>query len=118
MKKSVSNTQLTVWSLRIGLTFVFLYAGVSALQHPFAWIGFLPNFLTKVIAATTLIKIFAVYELVLAAWLVSGKWSKYSALLCTLTLAGITLANSGQLITTFRDVGLAFMALALFFADK
>lgn len=118
MKKSINTTNVTPWLLRAGLAVVFLYAGISSLQHPLEWVGFLPTFLTKAIAATTLIKVFAIYELVLAVWLISGKLLKYSALLCALTLAGIIVTNPSQLITTFRDVGLAFMALALFFAER
>jgi hypothetical protein len=118
MKKSINNTDVTSWLLRVGLALVFLYAGISSLQHPLDWVGFLPAFMTSAIAATTLIKFFAVYELCLALWLISGKQLKYSALLCALTLSGIVLTNPSQLITTFRDVGLAFMALALFFAEK
>jgi uncharacterized membrane protein YphA (DoxX/SURF4 family) len=118
VKKNLSNVNVTSWLLRIGLILVFLYAGVSSLQHPLVWVGFLPNFMTKAISGTTLIKIFAIYELVLAAWLISGKYLKYCALICTLTLAGIVFTNLSQLITTFRDIGLAFMALALFFTEK
>jgi hypothetical protein len=82
------------------------------------WVGFLPTFLTKAISGTTLIKIFAIYELILSAWLLSGKLLRYCALLCALTLAGIVITNPSQLITTFRDIGLAFMALSLFFIEK
>ena len=105
------------WLLRAGLAIVFLYAGIASLQHPLEWVGFLPAFLTAHIAATTLIKVFAVYELVLALWLISGKLIRYSALLCAVTLAGIVITNPSQLITTFRDIGLACMALALFFTE-
>jgi hypothetical protein len=118
MKKSINDSQITSWLLRVGLALVFLYAGVSSLQHPLDWVGFLPTFMTRTIAATTLIKIFAIYELVLVAWLISGKYVKYCALLCAFTLTGIVVTNTGQLITTFRDVGLAFMALGLFFAER
>lgn len=103
--------------LRLGLAAVFLYAGISSLQHPLEWVGFLPAFLTKAVAATTLLKAIAIYELGLVVWLISGKFLKYCALLCALTLAGIVISNPSQLITTFRDIGLAFMALALFFAE-
>lgn len=113
-----NNVAIASWVLRLGLAFVFLYAGISSLMHPLIWVGFLPTFLTKAITATTLIKIFAVYELALAVWLLSGKLLKYSALLCALTLAGIVTTNFGQLVTTFRDVGLTAMALALFFVEK
>lgn len=118
MKKNTSDTNVTSWLLRIGLAVVFLYAGISSLQHPLEWVAFLPTFLTKAVAGTTLIKVFAIYELVLAIWLISGKLLKYSALLCALTLAGIVITNPSQLITTFRDIGLAFMALALIFLDR
>jgi uncharacterized membrane protein YphA (DoxX/SURF4 family) len=118
MKKSINNINIASWLLRIGLAAVFLYAGISSLQHPLEWIGFLPTFMTKVVAATTPIKVFAIYELVLSIWLLSGKYLKYCALLCALTLTGIVVTNMSQLITTFRDVGLAFMALALFFVEK
>jgi uncharacterized membrane protein YphA (DoxX/SURF4 family) len=118
MKKSINNINIASWLLRIGLATVFLYAGISSLQHPLEWVGFLPTFMTKAVAATTLIKVFAIYELGLAAWLISGKFLRYGALLCALTLAGIVVTNPSQLITTFRDIGLAFMALALFFVEK
>jgi len=106
------------WLLRAGLAITFLYAGISSLQHPLEWVGFLPAFLTTHVAATTLIKVFAIYELALSLWLVSGKFIRYSALLCALTFAGIVITNTSQLITTFRDIGLTFMALALFFIDR
>ena len=118
MSKSISNTTIASWLLRIGLAVVFLYAAISSFQHPLEWVGFLPNFLAKAIAATTLIKVFAVYELLLVVWLMSGKLLKYSALLCAVTLAGIVVTNQSQLITTFRDIGLAFMAVALFFLEE
>jgi len=100
------------------LAIVFLYAGIASLQHPLDWIVFLPHFLTRVATGSVLIRVFAVYELGLAVWLLSGKLLKYSALLCACTLAGIIVTNPSQLITTFRDIGLTFMALALFFVEK
>ena len=117
MKNSKSNIQLATLILRTGLILVFAYAAVSSLQHPLEWIGFLPNFLTRLapFSATTLLKLFAVYELVLVAWLVSGKYVKYGALLCSATLLAIVLINTSQLITTFRDVGLACIGIALYF---
>ncbi|HTB48699.1 MAG TPA: DoxX family membrane protein [Verrucomicrobiae bacterium] len=117
MKKNIHNANITSWLLRIGLAVVFLYAGISSLQHPLEWVGFLPAFLTKIVTATTVIKVFAIYELVLVAWLISGRFLKYSALVCALTLCGIVITNPSQLITTFRDIGLACMAFALFFIE-
>jgi hypothetical protein len=114
--KKLQEIDFSSWSLRLGLVFVFLYAGVSSLQDPLVWASFLPGFMTRIVTGTTLVKFFAVYELLLVAWLVSGKRLRWCALLCTVTLAGIVFANLSQLLVTFRDVGLACMALALFFA--
>ena len=99
--------------LRIGLAFVFLYAGLGALMHPEEWIGFLPSMLTDHITAGTLLKITASFELVLAAWLLSGYYVRYAAAAAALMLAGIIIGNPHALLTTFRDVGLGFAALAL-----
>jgi hypothetical protein len=108
------QTRLAVWILTLGLVFVFGYAAISSLQNPEAWIGFLPNFMTKHVDAHTLLKIFAIYELILAAWLLSRRFARYCALLCAATLAGIVVCNPlGALLITFRDVGLAAMAFAL-----
>lgn len=118
MAKNNNNIKTVSMLLRVGLSFVFIYAGVSSLRHPLVWEGFLPTFLTNHLLPSMLIKIFAVYELLLGVWLISGTYLKYSALLCTLTLAGIIISNPGQLFTTFRDVGLAFMSLSLFFFER
>lgn len=114
-KKNIRPVSLL---LRLGLAFVFIYAAVSSLRQPLVWSVYLPDFLTQSISATLLIKIFAVYELALAAWLLADRYIKYAALLSALTLAGIVITNTGQSTTIFRDVGLAFMAAALFFEES
>ncbi|HET7059872.1 MAG TPA: DoxX family membrane protein [Candidatus Saccharimonadales bacterium] len=116
--KATNDLIMVSWLLRIGLAAVFLYAAVGALQHPLEWAGFLPSFLRAAMSPTTLVKLVAVYELALVAWLLSGKYVRYAALLCAVTLAGIIVTNPSQLIITFRDIGLLFMALALFFVGK
>jgi hypothetical protein len=60
-----------------------------------------------------LLKVFAVYEIVLALWILSGRWLRSAALLAAAALAGIVLAQPGDLIISFRDIGLALAALAL-----
>src|SRR5579872_7487517 len=114
-KKGMAQDKLRTWALRAGLAFVFLYAALSSLAHPVEWIGYLPTFLTSRFHGTILIRFFSVYELILTIWLVSGWYLRYVAILCFLTLVGIVLVNPTQLIITFRDIGLACMALALIF---
>ena len=77
----------------------------------------MPTFLTHILAAETLVKIFAVYEVLLVGWLLIGRYTRYAAVLCMLTLGGIVIMNPHALLITFRDIGLAIAALALFFAE-
>ena len=107
------TSRMVSWLLRIGLASAFLYAGYASLVNPSDWIGYLPSFLTGVIAAATLLKIIAVYELILAVWLLSGMYVRYAAVLAALTLGSIFAVNLNQLLITFRDVGLIFAAAAL-----
>ncbi len=108
-----NNPQLAAWLLRYGLAFVFAYAAISSLLHPFEWIGYMPGYLTGLVSATALLKIFALIELGLAAWLIIGRYVRWAALFAALMLAGIVIASPSQLIVTFRDIGLIAMALAL-----
>jgi len=99
--------------LRIGLAAVFLYAAVSMYRLPNDWTAYFPSFLGNTISLVTLVKVVAVYELILAGWLASGKYLKFVGLLSALTFGGIIIFNLHQLIVTFRDIGLLFMSLAL-----
>jgi hypothetical protein len=99
---------------RWGLAFVFFYAAVAALRHPEAWIGFLPGFLTDIFPGRLLIAGFSIYQLILAVWLFTGKKLTWSSVLAAATLVGITATNFEIIDLTFRDVGLAMAALALF----
>lgn len=102
--------------LRLGLAFVFLYAAVESLLHPLEWSGFLPSFVNRLLNPNLAVRLIAVFEIVLALWLLSGKYKKYAAALSAMTLAGIILTNLSQFIVTFRDVGLLCAALALLFS--
>jgi uncharacterized membrane protein YphA (DoxX/SURF4 family) len=113
-KKSGAGSK-TSWLLRLGLAFVFGYVAIASLVHPNDWVGYLPQQLKTIIPALTLLKLFSIYEILLALWLLSGKFVKIAALVTAMTLAGIVVTNPSQFAITFRDVGLIFAALALFF---
>src|SRR6266496_2333199 len=113
--KQLEEMNVASWLLRIGLAFAFLYASVSQMQHPLAWTGYVPNFLTTHVDVMTILKITELYEFVLAIWLLSGIYVRAAGVLAALTLMGIIVTNTGQFIVTFRDVGLACAALALAF---
>ncbi|HWZ66093.1 MAG TPA: DoxX family membrane protein [Patescibacteria group bacterium] len=101
--------------LRVGLSVVFAYAAIDSLIHPSDWIGYLPHLPINIIDSDKLLKAVSVYQLVLVLWLLSGKLTRYAALLSALTLAGIIFSNLSLLAISFRDVGLLFAALALAF---
>lgn len=113
MKLNLTKEQLVSWLLRLGLIVVFVYAAVGSLMHPDQWVSYLPSFIEKMHDATSLLKVFAIFEILLSIWLLSNKFIRYAALLAALLLLGIILVQPGDLIITFRDIGLLFMALAL-----
>jgi len=100
--------------LRIALAFVFLYAAISSFLSPNDWIGYMPKFMRGFVPDGLLLAGFSVFEIALSAWLLSGLYAKYSALLAAAMLAGIVVLNPLLLPITFRDVGLFIAALALF----
>lgn len=116
--KVANKNNLTPLLLRIGLAIVFLYACVSSFKNPQDWVGYLPKFAKDVVSADVLLKIFSFYELVLALWLLSGKYVKYAGAVSALTLVGIVLSNLSLFTITFRDIALIFASLALVFAKE
>ena len=108
----------TVWLLRAGLALVFLYASVNSFLSPQDWIGYFPQFIRDIVPTSILLPVFSVYELALAAWLLSGLYTKYAALLAAATLAGIVVSNFALLPISFRDMALILAALALFSEER
>ena len=113
MTTPLGGTKFASFILRLGLAFIFAYAGVASLLQPVVWTGYLPGFMASLANPVLLVQIIAIYECLLALWLLSGAYLFYAACLSALTLLGITLANLNFLIVTFRDIGLIGAALAL-----
>ena len=97
--------------LRLGLIAVFSYAAVDSFASPNDWVGYLPH--QNAIAPYLLLKVFAVYELMLAGWLIAAWRLRWAALLCAVTMAGVVLVNFQLFAITFRDLAIACAALAL-----
>jgi uncharacterized membrane protein YphA (DoxX/SURF4 family) len=113
---NLKKSNLTSALLRAGLATIFLYAAISSLKNPQDWIGYIPAFVRERVQGNTLLHVFSAYELLLALWLLSGKYIKLAALAAACTLAGIVLFNFSLFAITFRDIALIFAALALVFA--
>lgn len=111
------NPKVASFIIRLGLAIVFVYAGVSALLQPEAWVFFVPSFSNQFFDPKLALDLLSVFQLFLAAWLVSGRYVKYSAGIAISMLAGIMVFNPDTFLITFRDIGLVAAAAALYFLD-
>ena len=102
-------------ALRVGLAFVFIYAGINSLLNPSAWIGFVPVWIDTIplISREVFLTIHGLFEIVLGLALLFGIYKKLTAALAFLSLAGIIIFFGINDIT-FRDLGLIAAAYTLF----
>jgi uncharacterized membrane protein YphA (DoxX/SURF4 family) len=107
------HVKAAAFLLRAALSVVFLYAAISSTLAPDEWVGYLPRVLLDHFDASVLLKIFSVYELLIAAFLILGIYVRYAALVAALTLGGIIVSNFSLFAITFRDMALILAALAL-----
>ncbi len=113
-KESVWNAEALVsFLLRTGLAITFLFAAIASFIEPDAWIGFFPEWMRTLLPETILLFGFSFYEAFLACWLLSNKKPFEAAVLSSLTLLLIILANVTVLYIVFRDVAIFFASLAL-----
>lgn len=112
--------------LRIGLAFAFLYPPIDALIDPTSWLGYFPGFITTLfhlvsvplkLSDVVLLHGFGLIEVVLAVWVLFGRRVRIPALIMALMLFAIVGFNldPSNFSVLFRDVSIAFAALALAF---
>ena len=109
MNKEKIVSGLLAW----GIAFTLTYASIAGFMNPGAWVGFIPDFISKIVGAELFLKINGVVEIVLALWLISGKKVFYPAVISGLMMLGILIFNFGAMDILFRDVAIVFMASAL-----
>jgi len=109
----LNKVKLAKLVLRFGLAVVFAYAAVASFVSANDWIGYLPHFATNIVPAPVLLKVFSAYELLLALWLVSGKYMRYAGIVAALTMVGIIVSDATLFAITFRDVAIGTGAVAL-----
>lgn len=100
-------------SLRLGLGFVFLFAAFSGFLHPQNYIHFIPELPIHIMSKEMMLQFFEIYELALVAWLLSGKFLLYGAILSALTISFLTAVNLGDFNILFRNIAIIFGAVAL-----
>lgn len=112
--------------LRIAVAFAFLYPSIDALFDPASWLGYFPGIVTQAfhivsiplkLSDMVLLHGFGILEVLLALWVLFGKRVRIPALLMALILFIIVGFNldASNFSVLFRDVSIAFAALALAF---
>ena len=109
----MSKNALAYLVLRVGVAFAFLYASLDAFVDPFSWIDFFPRFVRGIVPDLTLLHAFAVIEIVIALWILSGKKIFIPTALATVLLVSIVVFNLSEFQFLFRDLSIAAAALAL-----
>lgn len=102
-----------VLMLRLGLAAVLLYAGIRILIEPLNWLGFVPQWVEVMMPREVFLKSHGFFEIGLGIGILAGVWLPLLAAIALLDFLSI-LIFFGIDDITFRDIGLVFMALALF----
>ncbi len=107
------DAKVSMWLLRAGLAFVFVYAAVMGLVRPDTVAKYVPSVVPPWAVEQILLPVFALYELALAICLFTRRYVRLAAFLSVVTLAGINVANLDAFGVLFRNVAIACAAAAL-----
>ena len=99
--------------LRISLSLVFLYFGVSQLMSQDRWIGFVPEFVSSIIDPQIIVVVNGSLELVLGSLMLLGFFVRPTSLILSLHLLVIAI-SIGFAPTGIRDFGLSMATLSVF----
>ena len=99
--------------LRLAVAFPLIWAGVSQITNPTNWVGFVPVWLASIVDPEAFLGIHSLFNLIVGAGILLGFWRIIFSGLAIASLAGIVIFY-GVDDVTFRDVGLAIVALVLF----
>ncbi len=99
--------------LRLALGVPIIWAGARSILNPTDWIGFVPGWVETVVAKEIFLTAHGYGEVILGVLLLSGFAPLIISLLAFLDVSSI-LVFYGVDDITFRDVGLAIVAIVLF----
>lgn len=108
-----NNPRWVLRLLRLSIASVFLYAAAAATLQPDNWIGYIPPLARGVLPAESFLTYFSLFQFILSIWVLSGWKTFYAAIIATLVLIVIMVANVNQMDILFRDLAILFAALAL-----
>lgn len=103
--------------LRVGLGLTLLYAGVGGLVNSQSWVGFIPDWVGAIVSREVFLLLHSIVQIILAIGIIGGIQLKILSLVAFFDVISI-LVFYGIDEITFRDFGLAMMALALFLENK
>ena len=101
--------------VRIGIALVFLWFGTQQLGNTSAWTGLIPSWATSLsgLDAAALVTLNGAFEIIAAAFLITGLFTRAVALLSALHLLSITF-TMGYTGIGVRDFGLSMAAISIF----
>ena len=100
--------------LRISLSLVFLYFGISQIISPGNWAGFIPSFLSNwIFSANNLVVFNGILEITLGLFLIMGLYTKFSSFVLSIHLFFIAL-SMGFSPLGVRDLGLSLATFVVF----
>ncbi len=102
--------------LRLSLSLVFLFFGVSQVYNPASWTGFVPNFVSSIITPGTAVLINGFIEIFFGLLLIFGLYTRFSSLILGLHLFVISI-SLGLTPLGVRDFGLALATISIFFSE-
>lgn len=102
----------TIYLLRAGLAFSFLYPALSAFIDPASWIGYVPPWVEPVMSREVFLLVFSPIEIVVALGIIFWE-SVVPSLVAGLMLITIVVSNYNEFSVVFRDLSIACMAFAL-----
>ncbi|HTZ41820.1 MAG TPA: DoxX family membrane protein [Candidatus Omnitrophota bacterium] len=99
--------------LRISLSLLLIWFGISQISSPAEWTGFVPGFVANIIPAHTVVFINGSAEIVFGLFMLVGFYLRLSSFLMGLHLFVIAL-GIGYNSLAIRDFGLSLAMLSLF----
>ncbi|OGG50748.1 hypothetical protein A2763_02380 [Candidatus Kaiserbacteria bacterium RIFCSPHIGHO2_01_FULL_54_36] len=110
---NVDWNRVAMFVLRLGVAFAFLYPAINAWTNPSDWIGYFPPFTRGIVDDATLLHAFGIVEIVIAVWIIWGKYIFWPCVAATVMLVGIVVFNMNNFVVIFRDLSIAAASLAL-----
>lgn len=99
--------------LRFGLAFAFVFASVGIYLDPESFLHYIPDTVQNEHFLNYFLLIFAVMEILMSVWLLSGWQVRYAAFLSFVIMISIVVFNLDYLFILFRNIAISFAALAL-----